>query len=176
MVQGRYGHGREGGPRQQHLVCFLSWSWCYSCLQGYHHCHYCHPPLVCLNRSKIFLLQAAPEGSKKYESSRESCYWKIGVCVPDVDLARDRITRHGVSVSSPSQFMDVGYLCHLSDPSGFTIELLQHTFQQNFVKPAPDDNFVLGQVAVIGQITTRSTNIEVNWGENSSCLLQLYLK
>ena len=72
--------------------------------------------------------------------------------------------------------MDVGYLCHLSDPSGFTIELLQHTFQQNFARSAPDDNFVLGQVAVIGQITTRSTNIEVNWGENSSCLLQLYLK
>ena len=106
--------------------------------------------------------QAAPAGSKKYEPNRDSCYWKIGICVADVDLARDKITKKGVSVSSPSQFMDVGYLCHLTDPAGFTIELLQHTFEQNFIKPSPDDNFTLGQTAVIGQITTRSTNIEVD--------------
>jgi len=98
--------------------------------------------------------------AKAYESSRESCYWKIGVCVSDVDLARERIIKQGTSVSVPAQFLDVGYLCHLTDPNGFTIELLQHKFEQNFQKIDVDDSFALGQPAVIGQITTRSTNIE----------------
>ena len=98
--------------------------------------------------------------SKRYMSSRESCYWKIGVFVSDVDLARERIIRSGTAVSPASQFLEVGYLCHLTDPAGFTIELLQHTFQKNFVKPAPDDSLALGQTASIGNITTRSTNID----------------
>ena len=107
------------------------------------------------------VLREAGTGAGKYEASRESCYWKIGVCVPDVELARSRIMTKGVHVSAPSQFMEVGFLCHLSDPSGFTIELLQHKFQTNFVPTSPDESLALGQPAVIGQITTRSTNIEV---------------
>ena len=103
----------------------------------------------------------AGTGARKYEASRESCYWKIGVCVSDLELARTRIMRKGVQVSAPSQFMEVGFLCHLSDPCGFTIELLQHRFQSNFVPTSPDESLALGQPAVIGQITTRSTNIEV---------------
>ena len=107
------------------------------------------------------VLKEAGTGARKYEASRESCYWKIGVCVPDVELARSRIMLKGVQVSAPSQFMEVGFLCHLSDPSGFSIELLQHKFQSNFVPTSPDESLALGQPAVIGQITTRSTNIEV---------------
>jgi len=106
------------------------------------------------------VLREAGTGAGKYEASRESCYWKIGVCVPDVELARSRIMLKGVQVSAPSQFMEVGFLCHLSDPSGFSIELLQHKFQSNFVPTSPDESLALGQPAVIGQITTRSTNIE----------------
>ena len=64
-------------------------------------------------------------------------------------------------MSQPSQFLDVGYLCHLKDPRGFTIELLQQTFQRNFVKPEEDPGLALGQSAVVGQITTRTSNIEV---------------
>ena len=107
------------------------------------------------------VLREAGTGARKYEASRESCYWKIGVCVPDVELARARIMMRGGQVSAPSQFMEVGFLCHLSDPCGFTIELLQHKFQTNFVPTSPDESLALGQPAVIGQITTRSTNIEV---------------
>ena len=58
----------------------------------------------------------------------------------------------------------VGFLCHLSDPAGFTIELLQHTHERNFVKlgaEAESPELALGQPAVLGQITTRSTDIEV---------------
>ena len=116
-------------------------------------------PGVCL------VIVEAGAGARRYEASRKSCYWKIGVCVADVGLARTRIMEAGTQVSDPAQFMDVGYLCHLTDPCGFTIELLQHKFQSNFVPTPPDESLALGQPAVIGQITTRSTNIEV---ENES--------
>jgi len=106
------------------------------------------------------IFKEAPAGSKKYRSSQDSCYWKIGICIADVDLARQKIIKQGTPVSPPNQFQEIGYLCHLQDPSGFTIELLQQTFQKNFVKPEEEPGLTLGQSAVIGQITTRSTNIE----------------
>ena len=68
--------------------------------------------------------------------------------------------------------LQVGFLCHLSDPAGFTIELLQHTHERNFVKlgaEAESPELALGQPAVLGQITTRSTDIEVT-------LATLYLR
>ena len=111
--------------------------------------------------SLTFCTKEAAEGSRSYQASSESCYWKIGICVGDVDLAREKITKQGTQVSKPSQFLEVGYLCHLKDPKGFTIELLQQTFQRNFVKPEEDPSLALGQTAVVGQITTRTTNIEV---------------
>lgn len=96
-----------------------------------------------------------------YKSSSDSVYWKIGVTLPDVALARERILKSGtVGVSAPSQFKDIGFMCHLTDPNGFTIELLQHKFEKNFVKKVADDSLALGQSAVIGQITTRSSNIQ----------------
>ena len=54
----------------------------------------------------------------------------------------------GPQVSVINQFMEVGYLCHLTDPNGFTIELLQHTFKKNFVKPVPDPSLALGKQLV----------------------------
>jgi len=107
------------------------------------------------------VFQEAGSGPQ-YTASRDSCYWKIGVTVRDVDLAREKIIAAGTQVSPPNQFMEVGYLCHLTDPNGFTIELLQHTFKKNFVKPEPDPTLVLGQPAVIGQITTRAKDIEAS--------------
>ena len=53
-------------------------------------------------------------------------------------------------VSDPTQFYDIGYLCHLTDPDGFSIELLQHTFEKNFVKMSMDTSMVLGQGCHIG--------------------------
>merc|ERR1711963_542666 len=99
-------------------------------------------------------------GGPSYKPDRNSCYWKIGITVRDVDLARERILASGTQVSQPNQFMEVGYLCHLTDPNGFTIELLQHTFKKNFVKQPADTNLALGQPAVIGQITTRCQDIQ----------------
>lgn len=55
-------------------------------------------------------------------------YWKIALCMPNVDAAAARLARLGVPVSAPRQFREIGYLCHAQDPAGLTVELLQHTF------------------------------------------------
>lgn len=91
-------------------------------------------------------------------------YWKIGLSLADVDTARSKLMSHGVNVTAPRQFLDIGYLCHLNDPLGYPIELLQHDFQYNFnsehVQASLQPNLALGQRAHIGQITLRVSNIE----------------
>lgn len=55
-------------------------------------------------------------------------YWKIGVGVPNVDAAVSHVRAAGATCSDGGQFKDVGYVAHLKDPEGFSIELLQFTF------------------------------------------------
>lgn len=85
-------------------------------------------------------------------------YWKIGITLPDVDLAAAYLRRKGVDVSTPKQFLDIGYMCHLKDPAGFVIELLQHDFQGNRPDDAADPAAPFAG-ACIGQITLRTGDI-----------------
>lgn len=48
----------------------------------------------------------------------------------------------------------------MSDPEGFGIELLQTTFEKNFLKRDVDDSCVLGQKGCIGMTTIRVNDIE----------------
>ncbi|WP_170763419.1 VOC family protein [Ruegeria lacuscaerulensis] len=95
-------------------------------------------------------------------------YWKIGITVPDVDLAVAYLGKKGVEVSDPKQFLDIGYMCHLKDPEGFVIELLQHDFEGDRPENAadPDDPFA---DACIGQITLRTGDITA---EDTFCRAQ----
>ena len=105
----------------------------------------------------------APKAAKSDQDDsgkRKNVYWKIGLTLADVDLARTKITNNGTKVSSPSQFLDIGYLCHLTDLDGRSIELLQQTFAENFVKPTEQPNKPLGQDPLVGQITLRCSNID----------------
>ena len=95
------------------------------------------------------------EAAVPYLHGRDDLYWKIGITLPDVDLARTRLLEAGVAVDEARQFRDIGYLCHLADPDGFQIELLQHRFQANHRPQAPDPSSPLGQPAGFGQITIR---------------------
>ena len=65
----------------------------------------------------------------------------------------------GTAVSVPTQFRDIGYLCHMADPEGRSIELLQHSFATNFVKPLEQPKKTLGQDSLIGQVTLRCSDI-----------------
>lgn len=106
---------------------------------------------------QIKLLQGS---GASYQSCRSSVYWKIGLALPNVTLARNELVKKGISVSKPAQFMDIGFLCHLNDPEGYSIELLQHTFEDNFVEPPVQEGKILGQEKWIGQITLRCSQID----------------
>ncbi|MEM7015860.1 MAG: VOC family protein [Pseudomonadota bacterium] len=79
---------------------------------------------------------------------KRNVYWKIGLTVPDVDLARADLLEQGVQVSEPAQFLDVGYLCHFADPEGNEIELLQHRFEQNHQPANTVNHKTFGQVTL----------------------------
>jgi len=104
-------------------------------------------------------------GGGGFTPDRGQRYWKIGVTLPDVDLAAAHLHALGISTTEPSQFLDIGYMCHLSDPAGFVIELLQHDFQGNRPESAADPAapFAAG---TIGQITLRTGDIEA---EDANC-------
>ncbi|SDX47330.1 Catechol-2,3-dioxygenase [Ruegeria halocynthiae] len=97
-------------------------------------------------------------GGGGYHHDRGQRYWKIGITLPDVDLAVEALRQKGTPVSDPGQFLDIGYMCHLNDPEGFTIELLQHDFEDNRADntASPDAPFAK---ACIGQITLRTGDI-----------------
>ena len=94
----------------------------------------------------------------------QDVYWKIGLSLADVDTARSQLMSHGVDVTQPRQFRDIGYLCHLSDPFGYSIELLQRDFQSNFcserIKCFLNPTFALRQQTHVGQITLRVSDIK----------------
>lgn len=112
--------------------------------------------------AKIKLIKA--NGSLPYKSDKSSVYWKIGLTMPNVDLAREKISNNSVTVSNPSQFLDIGYMCHLNDAEGFAIELLQWTFEKNLAPFPPIQDQVLGQNPLMGQITLRSSKIDESLG------------
>ena len=100
-------------------------------------------------------------------SGASNVYWKIGITVFDVDYALQALQSKQVNTSAASQFEDIGYVCHLKDPNGFSIELLQHDFEKTFKakikssgKRPPRDDFPLGYPGCIGQITLHASNIE----------------
>ena len=87
-------------------------------------------------------------------------YWKIGITLPDVDMAFEQLSRAGIPVSQPRQFLDIGYMCHFADPDGHQIELLQHTFAGQPRTAPGNPDLALGGGAQIGQITLRVTDLD----------------
>ena len=99
-------------------------------------------------------------GGVAYWHATTDRYWKIGVTLPDVDVAHARLSAAGIEVSTPHQFRDIGYMCHLRDPEGFGIELLQHHFDGNRPDDSGDPAQPLGGGARVGQITLRTGDID----------------
>ncbi len=104
-------------------------------------------------------------GGGGYTHDQGQRYWKIGITLPHVDLTADFLRRKGVAVSTPRQFIDIGYMCHLSDPEGFVIELLQHDFEGKRPDGIADAEAPFAG-ACIGQITLRTGDIVA---EDASC-------
>lgn len=85
-------------------------------------------------------------------------YWKIGITVADLDAAVAHVREQGWPVSAPVQFQDIGYLCHLRDPDGFAVELLQQGFQ-GAERPV-NQGHPIGSQATLAHLTLRITDID----------------
>ena len=97
-----------------------------------------------------------------YNMANNAHYWKIGITLADVDIARAHLLAAGVTVSDAAQFLDVGYLCHLHDFDGYCIELLQHDFAHNHKAVIANPLYKLGNAPTLGQITLRISDAEAS--------------
>ena len=88
---------------------------------------------------------------------KKFAYWKIGIGSEDITKLAKYLEEQRTNVSTPQQFFDVGFLCHLSGPAGYSIELLQHTFEPPFYRkklttchdaPQPCGDCHLGQITL----------------------------
>jgi len=92
------------------------------------------------------------------QSSPKDAYWKIGIVVKNLDHAVAFFhDQNGVAVSKPAQFLDIGYLCHLTDPAGLTIELLQQGFEGDEQEIDQNQHHPIGGQATLAHITFRAT-------------------
>jgi lactoylglutathione lyase len=82
-------------------------------------------------------------------------YWKLALAVADLEVARSGLLQQGIRVSEPVQVPDVAYLCHLEDPDGYCIELIQHRMQENHAPHLRDDNYALGCATTFSLVTCR---------------------
>ena len=110
-------------------------------------------------------------GGAPYVHQQTHRYWKIGVTLPNVDIAVAQLCGAGIAVSDPKQFIDIGYMAHLTDPEDFVIELLQHDFEGHRPQDAGDPDLPLGGGAHVGQITLRTGDIEAELQQFASMQL-----
>ncbi len=104
-----------------------------------------------------------------YQREPSDLYWKIALSVPDIDLAYKQLRAKGVPCTEPQQFRDVGYLAKVTDPEGFSVELIDHCFQGDRPEMQINDT-LLGGGAHLSLITLRTSDIAsvepevLSWG------------
>lgn len=103
------------------------------------------------------LLEFRPGDVAPYTPSSRDHYWKIGITVRDLDRAVAYLHQEGWPVTEPTQFRDIGYLCHLRDPQGFAIELLQQGFDGN--ARAAEPGHPIGAQATLAHLTLRVADL-----------------
>ncbi len=104
------------------------------------------------------LLELASGAATACRSEQQDFYWKIGITVRNLDVAVAHVRQQGWSVSDPVQFRDIGYLCHLRDPDGFAVELLQQGFEGR-AKPVAMGH-PIGVQATLAHLTLRITDLD----------------
>ena len=101
------------------------------------------------------LLEFHEGGHEPFYDGPDGLYWKIGITLRDLDVAVAYLRQRGLSVSEPRQFQDIGYMCHLLDPNGFPIELLQQGFEGNQKPLGPGDGHPVACQATLAHVTLR---------------------
>lgn len=109
------------------------------------------------------------EADTPYVAEASDLYWKIALSVPNIDLAYEQLRSKGVPCTEPRQFQDVGYLAKVTDPEGFSVELIDHWFQGERPRRQCDET-LLGGGAHLSLITLRTADIRsveadlLSWG------------
>jgi hypothetical protein len=98
------------------------------------------------------------QAHKPYEAKPNHLYWKIAIAVPDIELAYEQLSHKDIVMKAPYQFQEIGYLAHLADPEGFTVELIEHSFKGQAAQVDLDKNS-LGGGPHINLLTLRAGNI-----------------
>lgn len=94
--------------------------------------------------------------------TKDDVYWKVGFALKDVVRSVDILREKGISCSDPKQFKQVGFMSHLNDSNGFSLELLQNTFKWNFSPSEPLDGYPLKEPLRFGQLTLRINKLDEN--------------
>lgn len=95
---------------------------------------------------------------KTYRPRSSDLYWKIAISVPNIELACAQLTSKGICVTEPRQFRDIGFLAKVTDPEGFTVELIDHWFQGERPEE-PCDHSLLGGGPHLSLVTLRTADI-----------------
>ena len=92
-------------------------------------------------------------------------YWKIGITVRNLDHAVQFLRSKDIIVPDPIQFQNIGYMTHIADPDGHSIELLQQGFEGN--ESDPSSGHPIGAQAILAHITLRIADLDAaqNWAE-----------
>jgi len=114
-------------------------------------------PLFGYNRTSS-LLEFQDGADHPYHPNANDLYWKLGITLRDLDHAVSFLKRQNYEVSEPKQFRDIGYLSHLIDPKGFTIELLQQGFEGHAQEAG--SGHPIGAQATLAHTTLRVTDID----------------
>ncbi|GIU49530.1 VOC family protein [Shewanella sp. KT0246] len=98
------------------------------------------------------------------QPSRVDGYWKFSIAVGHLKTARQNLIDNGITTTPCLEIPNLAYLCHLEDPDGYSIELIQthlieHT-QSSLIKQAPD--YPLGSAAHFNLSTLRVKDIALS--------------
>ncbi|MGI9278599.1 MAG: VOC family protein [Endozoicomonas sp.] len=97
------------------------------------------------------------------QPSRTEGYWKFSISVVDLQRARQSLIDSGVSsVGESFEVPDVAFLCHLQDPDGYWIELIQQTFKKNTPALLDDLKASVWYSACLNLSTLRSRDIDAS--------------
>ena len=115
--------------------------------------------------SAMLVLMYDPAGKPPDVSpqpSRTEGYWKFSIAVPSLEQARQQLLASGIAVGHCFEVKGVAYLCHLQDPDGYCIELIQHTFYNPDEDPASATVDLSGASVALNLSTLRVKDIDAS--------------
>jgi len=90
------------------------------------------------------------------DNESPSAFWKFSIFTDAADSVAASLAETGCETSQPGQFLDIGYLCHLREPGGNEVELVQRRFSPPLDPPSPTGFFGRD---TLGLITLRVTDL-----------------